>query len=414
MFCKTIILSNSQNLSSNSPKGILTLSKENNSVKGKIRLYNLSSLPMDTKVGLYINEKVHICKITKKPHHYEFDLNENVDITQSIYCAIIDNSDNSKTVLLEGGSFNGFYFTDSPFDAVLEAKDEQLEKDIDNALKDMDNECKNCNCANCEYKKYFYQHYSSPNNQIEHLSDDNLNIANNAISSENNCDDTNCVKASNEVEDDILDDMQSQVIDNLENEAIESIKNIPLSTSDITNSTTLKNEDIKNSAMSGNNDVNPSTAPENNDGTNLFTPENDDIAPTNKPDCVKSQQELGDGQNELSQQNQTDFLNDIIYQLDEMLIKYPQDEILNNIIPNSRFVRVNGESPYVLGVIYEDNQLKYIAYGVPAKYNTLPPSDLGNHYQWLPLNPRDVMSDGYFMIYQNALNGTLVEIEFEN
>ena len=84
MLCKTIILSNSQNLNNNSPKGILTLSKEGNSVLGKIRLYNISQLPLTTKIGIYVNENVHISSITKKTHHYEFQLNENIDITQSI------------------------------------------------------------------------------------------------------------------------------------------------------------------------------------------------------------------------------------------------------------------------------------------------------------------------------------------
>ena len=87
--------------------------------------------------------------------------------------------------------------------------------------------------------------------------------------------------------------------------------------------------------------------------------------------------------------------------------------MLNTIIPDSKFVRVSGENSYVIGAIYEDNMLKYIAYGVPATYNSTPPADLGQHYQWLPTNPLDVMSDGYFMIYQNALNGTIVEINFE-
>ena len=156
MFCKTIILSNSQNLTNNAPKGILTLSKESNAIKGKIRLYNVVSLPPLTKIGLYINEKVYISAINKKTNYYEFELKENIDITQSIYCALIDNSDNDKKVLLEGGSFNGFYFTDSPFDSVLEAKDEEIEQTIDEALKQSD-KCETCNCENCEYKKYFYQ-----------------------------------------------------------------------------------------------------------------------------------------------------------------------------------------------------------------------------------------------------------------
>ena len=116
---------------------------------------------------------------------------------------------------------------------------------------------------------------------------------------------------------------------------------------------------------------------------------------------------------DLSQREKLEFLNDIVYQLDEMFLRYPSEDSLSEIIPNSKFVLVDADTPYVLGAIYENNIIKYIAYGVPAQYNSLPPSDLGNHYQWLPLNPRDAMSDGYFMIYQNAVTGSIVEITFE-
>ena len=125
MICKTIILSNTENLTTNAPKGILTLSKDEHSINGKIRLYNLTTLPSGTKIGLYINDNVLISTLTFKHNYYMFDLQSNIDINQSIYCALID-TNNNKKVLLEGGSSNSFSFTDSPFDAVLEAKDEQL------------------------------------------------------------------------------------------------------------------------------------------------------------------------------------------------------------------------------------------------------------------------------------------------
>ena len=108
-----------------------------------------------------------------------------------------------------------------------------------------------------------------------------------------------------------------------------------------------------------------------------------------------------------------EFLDEIVEQLNELLQQNPADDVLNSIIPNSKFVKIESENPYVVGVIYENQLLKYIAYGVPANYNELPPKDLGGNYQWLPLNPRDVMSDGYFMIFQDALNGNIVEINFE-
>ena len=330
MFCKTIILSNTENSNSNAPKGILTLSKENNSLKGKIRLYNLLTLPPNTKIGLYINEKVIIKDLIKKTNHYEFDLPNNIDISQSIYCALIDQA-NNKQVLLEGGSFNGFYFSDSPFDAVLEAKDEQLEQTISKAIENEN--CNTCNCTECEYKKYFYEHYKQEpilNKKTEQSIDDEK------FSTQSN---------SKEV-------FEQGVIETLNDEVIEEIKSLEQN-------------------ICAHND-------------NISKIQEDENTPSNL------------------QQEKLDFLNDIIYQLDEMFTQYPEDEMLNSIIDNSRFIRVDGENPYVVGVIYENKMLKYLAYGVPAQYNSLPPSDFGKHYQWLPLNPKDVMSDGYFLfILQN-------------
>ena len=374
MFCKTIILSNSENLTNNAPKGILTLSKENKIIKGKIRLYNITSLPQSTKIGLYINEKVYTSPLNRKPNHYEFDLDENIDITQSVYCALIDTSNNKK-VLLEGGSFNGFYFTDSPFDAVLEAKDEQLEQTIDTAIKSIEN-CEHCNCADCEYKKYFYDNYKDDNTQSPNC--DNKQ----ELYEHNNCKNTdtyfNPSIKTNVPQHHFVDNIQSNIVDKLKTECIDDIDNY------------IKYFDHESMVNTHNTDT---VQPLNSEDTHF------------QPDIQES--------NNKTSQEKLDFLNDIIYQLDEMFERYPEDEILNSIIENSRFIRVDGDNPYVLGVIYEDKMLKYIAYGVPAKYNSLPPIDLGQNYQWLPINPRDVMSDGYFMIYQDAVTGSIVEISFE-
>ena len=375
MFCKTIILSNSENLVNNAPKGILTLSKDTDAIKGKIRLYNLISLPQSAKIGLYVNDKVHISSLIRKPNHYEFDLQQNIDITQSIYCALID-TNNNKKVILEGGSFNGFYFTDSPFDAILEAKDEQLEQTISNAVSCADN-CDNCNCANCDYKNYFYEHYSNDENHVPSQND--------MITKHNNCCDNetsfNPPLESNVPKYEFIESIQSNIISKLRNDLVDDIdKCVPYKEYDFNNDLkiqqTLK-DDLQSNILNENTET-PNTQPQD--------------------DEVKEKLE---------------FLNDIIYQLDEMFQQYPEDDLLNSIIPNARFIKVEGSEPYVLGVIYENQILKYIAYGVPGTYNSLPPRDLGQHYQWLPLNPRDVMSDGYFMIYQDATTGTLVEINFE-
>ena len=379
MLCKTIILSNSQNLNNN-PKGILTLTNENNYILGKIRLYNIDTLPQSTKIGLYIDEKVYSASIDKRPTHYEFVLTQNIDITKSIYCALIDTS-NNKQVILEGGSFNGFCFTDSPFDAVMEAKDPELEEQITKSLQDESN-CINCNCENCEYKKYFYNTYTT--------SPSDLDINNLPYSSESfkqeisNCEQVDTRTSIEQIPNDdhnILAEDKSNPISNFQDSIIPTLEKELL-------------DELKSSTLSSS----------HND--DCFDDQNNNLATENSSSTISNDTDL-------SQREKLEFLNDIVYQLDEMFLRYPEDETLEDIIPNSRFVSVDGESPYILGAIYENNTMKYIAYGVPAQYNSLPPKDLGNHYQWLPLNPRDAMSDGYFMIYQNALTGSIVEINFE-
>lgn len=522
MFCKTIIL-NSQNVNSNAPKGILTLSNQNNTTIGKIRLYNIISLPQDTKIGLYINDQVHISNLIKRPNHYEFDLEKNVNLNQSIYCALIDNSKGDKRVILEGGSFNGFYFTDSPFDAVLESKDEELEKTIDKAMEQSALcPCEN-NCAECEYKKYFYDTYDKKS--IETNSNENINS--NIETNQDNCNKDNCLgMVENNFSPNNLDanpSLQSDSIDsiniqeslnkdeidatdtNQNNQQLASLNNnqqelVKSSTNDMDlrsntneNEISINNEniatpleeaesiDLNTNALEPNNDsclkikqeleinddnkdiannveinvdtnnkieenyiltqvsndiknqvknlnendvntqinktsnVNENADLSNNIDENNNLEENCNLTPENsqkEDNCnldknVSSKNELNEEQNQ--------FLNDIIYQLDEMFAKYPADDVLNSIIPDSRFIKVENDNSnsYVLGVIYENKLMKYIAYGVPAKYNTLPPADLGQNYQWLPLNPEDVMSDGYYLIYQNALNGKIVELTIE-
>lgn len=329
MFCKTIILSNKENLNSNAPRGILSITSEYNEIYGKIRLYNLGILPANSKLGIYIGGEVLVSPLTKRPNHYEFSIDRKIDLTKPMYCAIIDNNTGEKKVLLEGGNASGFSFTDSPADEVIEAKDDELDELISSSI----NSCEVCsNCEDCEYKKYFYEHFSPATE----------------ISADESQANTQPVQQS-------LDNNVTQPT--LASQTADEVLTLD--------------------------------AADNNSQTD--TPPTSEDIPSDT------------------------FLNDIIYQLDEMFKQYPNDELIMSIIPNSRFIKVATEqtSPYILGVIYEDKIMKYIAYGVPASYNSLPPVDFGQNYQWLPLNPDDIMSDGYFMIYQDATNGQVVNLQIK-
>lgn len=110
------------------------------------------------------------------------------------------------------------------------------------------------------------------------------------------------------------------------------------------------------------------------------------------------------------------FLELITDQLDEMFKTYPEDRQIMNIIPNSKIIKVTDDiddSSYIVGVLYEDNKIRYLVYGVPAKYNDTVPQEFGEDYQFLPLNLDDPMSDGYFLIYQDSTDGKIVPIKVE-
>ncbi|MGN1207915.1 MAG: hypothetical protein ACI4TI_00400, partial [Christensenellales bacterium] len=110
--------------------------------------------------------------------------------------------------------------------------------------------------------------------------------------------------------------------------------------------------------------------------------------------------------------NKSEFLNSVEEQINELLNNYEEEKALENIIPNSKFVKVNssGENFYIFGVIYENDIIKYIVYGLPGEFSVKPDDEYANFYQWLPLNSENPQGYGYYLMYQDALNGNQVEV----
>lgn len=108
-----------------------------------------------------------------------------------------------------------------------------------------------------------------------------------------------------------------------------------------------------------------------------------------------------------------EFYNMISEQIDELFIRYPREERLEKLIPESKWVKVDYENEgrvYVIGLIYEDSVLQYVCYGVPGEYSIEPPRELEKYSQWLPLDPNEPMKDGYWIMYQDADSGDAVEL----
>lgn len=108
------------------------------------------------------------------------------------------------------------------------------------------------------------------------------------------------------------------------------------------------------------------------------------------------------------------FFNSIKVQLDEMFKNNPNCIEVENLIKNSKWVSVQEENEdnthYILGKIFdENNNIKYVCYGVPAVNKEEVNNIDTNLCQWLPLNPDDENSAGYYIMYQNATTGETVK-----
>lgn len=332
MKSKTIILSSQKKFANNSPRAIVTFIS-NSKLEGKLRLYNIEHLPPESKLGIYYDNKVYTANLFKKDGAYGFLLDENFNLDNNIYCAIIDKENNNDVVLC-GGTSNNFNYNivediEPPQKEITE-EEVEIEKIIDENLtnnmvkqESSNNDCDDCdNCAtcdNCIYKEYFYSHHKKEEQKKELKADIQENLT------------------------------PDRIVEKVE------INELPHNPHSENNVNTLNKESER-------------------------------------------------------------FLTLITDQLDDMFNTYPEDNEIMKIIPNSKVIKVTDtidQSPYIVGVIYENSEIKYLLYGVPSKYNDPIPTELGENYQWLPLHTEDPMSDGYYVLYQDASTGRIVPIIVE-
>lgn len=400
MKSKTIILSSSKKFANNSPRAILTLVSENNTLDGKIRLYNMQDLQRGVKLGIYYNNEVISSNLIKDRDAYNFKLNQHLDLDKDVYCALVDTL-NKNDVILSGGNDLGFCFSDevegSDEEDIGEIADmEELNIDIDSDDSENytytkhdsnnNNDTSNCNnnCKDCVYKKYFFEHHAKcdlPNDYDECNQEKKYNCVekpqNKFLNQENfNTDNKHHSTNREECKED-FEAKENCSCNLFENECFdfESFE---------------KKQNDKTCKEQASTETKQPTTIE----TNI------------EPESVNT--------NITSKQSEAEnFISIISEQLDELFATYPVDEEIMAIIPNSKIVRIVDpidDSYYVVGVIYENDRIEYLIYGVPAKYNSPVPLELGENYQWLALNPDDPMSDGYYLIYQNASNGKLMPI----
>lgn len=101
-------------------------------------------------------------------------------------------------------------------------------------------------------------------------------------------------------------------------------------------------------------------------------------------------------------------------QIEKLFASNKTEKVLTEIIPNSKFCRVDFDDKsgyYVFGIIYDNQQPKYLCYGVPAKKDSTPPAEFFNLYQWLPIDAQNEYGDGFYMMYQDATTGQNISVD---
>lgn len=99
-------------------------------------------------------------------------------------------------------------------------------------------------------------------------------------------------------------------------------------------------------------------------------------------------------------------------QLDDIFANNPSEDYLQDLLPNSKWVKVKIDEDgnyYVLGLIYEEEKLKYICYGVPGVYQKNAPRELSGYPVWFPLDEGKPQGFGYWLSYQDADNGESIK-----
>ena len=100
----------------------------------------------------------------------------------------------------------------------------------------------------------------------------------------------------------------------------------------------------------------------------------------------------------------TNFYLSVKPQLDEIFVCFPECDDLEEVVPNSKWAKIQVEDGfYVVGLILDGEVVRYISYGVPATKNSCPPSEIRDVAVWLDDGKRD--GNGYWVIYQDAMTG---------
>lgn len=126
-------------------------------------------------------------------------------------------------------------------------------------------------------------------------------------------------------------------------------------------------------------------------------------------DAYRAQNEEDFGNGEEYSESRPYYLT-VKDELNEIFSKFPEETSLKKLFPDSEFSRVNysADKFYVVGLIKESGEEKYICYGVPGAYSENAPEELAPYCSFIPVSIFDLSGDGYWMMFQSATTGECI------
>ncbi len=117
------------------------------------------------------------------------------------------------------------------------------------------------------------------------------------------------------------------------------------------------------------------------------------------------------------EENRPAFIDKLKPQIDKLFQENPIEANLQNIIPNSKWIKVDYEDDgdfYVFGLLYDEaGQVKYVCFGVPAVFESEAPKELSGFPIWMPLDKTNNEGFGYWLTYQDATTGEPIKAIIE-
>ncbi len=103
------------------------------------------------------------------------------------------------------------------------------------------------------------------------------------------------------------------------------------------------------------------------------------------------------------------FYKNIRSRLNDIMTENPREEELEKLIPESKWVRVyyDRDEYYVVGILSEEGEVTFLAYGVPGVEGIRPPKEAEELCDFLPIP--GTPGEGYWIMFQNASNGEMAK-----